>query len=110
MNTRMKNKGEDKREHEHEDEHDDEAETKVEDEDDSLNMNSCTKMMSDPFLASGEDPRSLLAPQGVPWTPGRHPGSLSGSGTVRFRVQIRSREGPIGFEKYCYDVDCVYKI
>ena len=106
----MTNKGEDKREHEHEDEHDEEAETKVEDEDDSLNMNSCTKMMSDPFLASGEDPRSLLAPQGVPWTPGRHPESLSGSGTVRFRVQIRSREGPIGFEKYSNDVDCVEKL
>ena len=110
MDTKMQKEGEDKREHEHEHEHDDEDETKVGDEGDSLNMNSCTKMMSDPFLASGGDPRSLLAPQGVPWTPGRHPESLSGSGTVRFRVQIRSREGPIGFEKYCNDVDCVCKI
>ena len=80
----MKYKGEHRPEHEHEDENDDEAETKGGDEDDSLHMDSCAKMMSDPFLASGEDPRSLLAPQGVPWTPGRHPESLSGSGTIRF--------------------------
>ena len=73
MNTKVKNKGEDKRAPEHEHEHDDGDEIKVGDEDDALNMNSCTKMMSDPFLASGEDPRSLLAPQGAPWTPGRHP-------------------------------------
>ena len=84
----MKNIGEGKREHEREDQHDEEAETKVEDEDDALNMNGCTKMMSDPFLASGGNPPSLLAPQGAPWTPGRHPESapesLPGSGAGRF--------------------------
>ena len=54
----MKNIREDKREHEHEDEHDDEAETKVEDEDDSLNMNSCAKMMSDPFRGRRQRPQA----------------------------------------------------
>ena len=80
----MRNNGEDKRAPEHEDEHDEEAETKVEDEDDSLNMNSCTKMMSNPFLASGEDPRSLLAPRGVPLGSGEAPESFPGSGAGRF--------------------------
>ena len=74
----MKNKGEGKREHEREDEHDEEAETKVEDEDDSLNMKSCTKMMSDPFLASGGSPRSLLAPQGGPLDSGEASGVAFG--------------------------------
>ena len=105
MNVNVKNENGHKHEHGRAYKHEDE------DENENGNKNELLhEAMSDPFLASGGNPGSLLAPQGVPWTPGRHPESLSGSGTVRFRVQIRSRKGPIGFEKYCNDVDCVCKI
>ena len=119
MNTKMKNKGEDKREHEHEHEHDDEDEIKDKDEDDSLNMNSCTKMMSDPFRASGGNPRALLAPQEGIRGRFRAPERFvfeSKSGLERVQSASKSiattsivsvKYDHLGRETYCNDVDRV---